>query len=45
MKKTYTTPTLTTTGNVVGETLFGAKGGTENGIVRPTSSGSVGFYL
>ena len=45
MKKAYTAPTLVESGGVTAETLLGSKGGTENGIVKPTAQGSVGFYL
>lgn len=44
MKKTYTTPTLHTSGNVVCETLAGSGTGSEVPF-KPSGAGSVGFYL
>lgn len=45
MKKAYASPTLASSGNIVGETLSGSGSGIENGFVKQASAGGVGFYL
>jgi hypothetical protein len=45
MKTAYATPTLTTSGSIVRETLGGSTGVPNEGIYKASGSGSVGFYL
>jgi hypothetical protein len=45
MKKAYTAPTLTTSGNIVGETLSGLGSGIESTFNKVSGAGGVGFYL
>jgi hypothetical protein len=48
MKKTYTTPTLVLSGDIVHETLNGATDGPEipgNLVHRDKMIGSIGYYL
>jgi hypothetical protein len=45
MKKAYGIPSLVVNGNVVRETLVGAKQATEDGTHKPSSGADIGFYL
>lgn len=45
MKKAYTSPTLASSGKIVGETLSGSSSGPENMLTKVAGAGGVGFYL
>lgn len=44
MKKTYTAPTISSTGSVIRETLGGSGSGDEF-AKKPLNAGTVGYYL